>query len=640
MSKTQKDVESFLDYFLDDATKVDYAVLIDAPWGGGKTEFVRAYLKRRDNKIERRDPLQTNVLFVSLFGLSKPAEVRDALFAQAHPLFASGLAKFTGTLAVGLLDKHFGVKIDKDVVKASKAWKLSAKIIVFDDLERTAMPLGEALGVINTFVESGGGQGFKVIVIADESRIPDHQRPSYAAQKEKVIGRTLTVRPDAGAVLDLFIAALTSEVARTATTANRDLLVTMFDGSEHRNFRSLRHALADFSRLVSELDPRLSQSPPALQKLLNFVVAVGLEMRAQTLKPAIVADFQHDPYSYLLSSSEAEEHVRVRLILEKYPEVEWRDPIVPPAILADMIATGVLDADAANLHLVTHPAVVGANAVRSWRKLWDWSDLSTTDYQATKERFLADLEAGAFNHPSEILHAAGIAITLAKAGDAFIPDPVAFFRDYITKREEQGDLVPAIGQFQELGREGAASLAFQSADDDRFGEVWNSLQAAVERVHDLAMAEAAAEFLASLKSGKAVQHKLLAEADIEGGYGGDALLHHIAVKDFADVLLRGGRTDKLLLSTLSRRFKGASAYPDLLKEQEWLLALDRELQNRAAEAPPPQDYVLKRTLAHWFGPMKAYLAQAAHHDALRREEERRAAAGENEHGDEDPEPEA
>src|SRR5204863_288679 len=69
-------------------------------------------------------------------------------------------------------------------------------VLVFDDFERSSMPLAERLAVVNRYVE---GVGLKVIVIANESELGED--PVYQRWKEKVIGKTLRVGAEAEQVL-------------------------------------------------------------------------------------------------------------------------------------------------------------------------------------------------------------------------------------------------------------------------------------------------------------------------------------------------------------------------------------------------------------------------------------------------------
>ena len=83
---------------------------------------------------------------------------------------------------VGILKKWTGAETDQEALKKLQP-RLEAKVLVFDDLERSAMPLVDALGLINGFVEHGD---HKVIVIANQKEVPSEQREQYEKQRETV----------------------------------------------------------------------------------------------------------------------------------------------------------------------------------------------------------------------------------------------------------------------------------------------------------------------------------------------------------------------------------------------------------------------------------------------------------------------
>lgn len=164
----------------------DFAVLISAPWGSGKTHLVRGWL----------EDTETDAISVSLFGAKGRDDVEAALLMEL-------LSKQTGDFAEQALGlgraalKLLPNKADEIVGDALKkgALKHLPSILVFDDFERANMPKTELLGVINEFVERAGK---RVVLLANEDHLWEGETP---LQKEKVIGATLPVEADIEAVL-------------------------------------------------------------------------------------------------------------------------------------------------------------------------------------------------------------------------------------------------------------------------------------------------------------------------------------------------------------------------------------------------------------------------------------------------------
>jgi hypothetical protein len=204
---------AFLDYFCDGLAKTDHAIMIDAPWGAGKTHFIKAYLQTRDADARKEaDFTGAPFLYASLYGVSSSDDVREQFYAQAHPVLSSKAVKLLGSALAGAAKKFTGVEFSKDDTRLEALLpRLEARVLVFDDIERAAMPVVDVLGLINSFVEHGD---FKVILIANQAEIPHDQKEGYERQREKLVGRTLTIKADPTVVLEKLIAEMRNDAAR------------------------------------------------------------------------------------------------------------------------------------------------------------------------------------------------------------------------------------------------------------------------------------------------------------------------------------------------------------------------------------------------------------------------------------------
>ncbi len=186
-------------------------VLIDGPWGVGKTyqinECVKKYKKNKKVKFA----------YVSLFGTNSIDEIHTRLYQQLHPnkhiakncinLIPAAIAfmPYVGNVVGGLENVLGGSKkianlMDKDLTKdvialgekisvsehGNKSIKSkNVQIVILDDLERKAEELtfDIILGYINTLMF----QGIKVVLVCDKSNISD--QVGLNKFKEKVIER-------------------------------------------------------------------------------------------------------------------------------------------------------------------------------------------------------------------------------------------------------------------------------------------------------------------------------------------------------------------------------------------------------------------------------------------------------------------
>lgn len=583
---------TFLNYFCDEDARTDYAVLIDAPWGAGKTHFIKTYLVSRDAEARKKDASSgAPFLYASFYGVSTVDEIREQFFIQAYPLLASVPVKMIGTALAGVVKKFTGAEFTPDQMKGKLP--LEAKVLVFDDLERAAMPLVEALGLINTFVEHGD---HKVVVIANQAEVPESQKADYNRQREKIIGRTLAISADPGEVLNELIGEMRSSEARTAAEANREIIIRIFNASERLNLRSLRAAIDDFDRLVRALDRKLASKPEALRQLLSYMVAVEIECRAGLAREELDALLSRFAFGDQTREINMAETVRA-----KYPEVEWRDPIVPAETLADYLLTGVLNVEAANEAILMHPLIAEPKTLPAWRRLISWQLRGPASYRTDREDVLRDLAARKIIDPGEICHVIGIAIWLERMGESLLGDVEADMRRYIDAIEAAGKLMPERSVFGGSSfSDGWAGITYCCPEDPRFVRIKRHLEAAVGRVFDKAMKAEAPALMDQLRRPGGDGKAIFDASPGSGYYGGVAILHHIPVGDFADVLLDDGRANRKLFAALTLRYQYWGSKPEMLVERPWLERLRCELDTRADALGAPFNRALKQSWAKPF----------------------------------------
>ena len=94
--------------------------------------------------------------------------------------------------------------------------------------------------------------------------------------------------------------------------------------------------------------------------------------------------------------------------------------------------------------------------------------------------------------------------------------------------------------------------------------------------------------------------QMLHEWGLENGnYSGVAILHNIAVADFADLALIDGKPNDRLMAALNERHQqgyGTALDPEL----PWLEQLRAELTSRAAALSPPYRAFAEMRLVYWF----------------------------------------
>lgn len=265
---------AFLKNYCHDARKLRFAVMVSGPWGIGKTHFITRFLEEEE----------IGHLYVSLYGLKNTEQIDDEFWRLCHPVLSSRPMKLLGAVAKGVLKGAVKVDLDGDK-KEEGTWSPSipeivskanpaGKVLVFDDLERCAMPIQEVLGYINALVEHSD---FKVIILANEAKLLKQNvetvegtasqaaKPDdYADIKEKLVGHTFEIRSAPEEALTSFLKDVAHDKAAKYLEKNRGAILAVYRLSGCENLRVLRHALWDFERFAGTAILALASAAGAL----------------------------------------------------------------------------------------------------------------------------------------------------------------------------------------------------------------------------------------------------------------------------------------------------------------------------------------------------------------------------------------
>lgn len=196
----------------------DRAILIDGPWGVGKTHYILEFLKELRERKEYDDSLENqNIAYVSLFGKSSIDEIHTDIYTKFHPAKAkiksileivpkvASLVTDVGSVVSGISgfgiagdligNLEYTLKINKKD-KLSKGEKEEKQFIIFlDDFERLdfhQITFNEILGYINSLIM----QRIKVVVVCYADEIYKQSQTikrDFIAFKEKVFDREFKI---------------------------------------------------------------------------------------------------------------------------------------------------------------------------------------------------------------------------------------------------------------------------------------------------------------------------------------------------------------------------------------------------------------------------------------------------------------
>lgn len=210
-------VENLCEVFENFKNDNNRAILVDGPWGVGKTYQILQFLKRDSSDKKNENKL----IYVTLFGKTTIDEIHTDIYSKLHPVqdlakqvvqIIPKVAPLFGTVGSIVSNLEFALNtneqkndsIGENIEKAvqgvqSLADNINAvsnnektikktknkTIVILDDLERIdseKMPYGDLLGYINNLFL----QNIKVIVVCNSKEINGDDFTSF---KEKVIDR-------------------------------------------------------------------------------------------------------------------------------------------------------------------------------------------------------------------------------------------------------------------------------------------------------------------------------------------------------------------------------------------------------------------------------------------------------------------
>lgn len=225
-------ISEYLRDYLNMDTPPGYAVMIRGPWGIGKTFLIRKILAELF-------PDGKGYIYVSLYGVTRPEEIDNAILMATYPALDTKAAKVTGKVVGRLVNaamNHF--KLGDAPALSDVIGKTTAAAYVFDDIERSSMTSDATFGYINQFVEHAG---YRAILIANEAEL--EKTDGYRAKREKLVGHTLEVKSAVQDALEAFLDDITDTETRTYLKSVQNEIVSLYEQGEVSNLRVLKQTL-------------------------------------------------------------------------------------------------------------------------------------------------------------------------------------------------------------------------------------------------------------------------------------------------------------------------------------------------------------------------------------------------------------
>ncbi len=402
-------LRTYLDYY----RKLDapgFAVLVTGEWGVGKTYQVVHSLDADE------------FFHISLFGLRTAEELRSAVFAQMFPsrhrikgLIADAkqaLSAASGLFAIASLTPSLmGAFLDTNIS--------SGRILIFDDLERSRMPLKVLLGVINNYVEHSG---CRVIVIVHDKKVLD----SYLSDaKEKLFGQTLQAVPQISQAFSAFIEKYRDKpLGRFLAPYEKDIL-EIFAKSGQPSLRLLKYLVEDLRRFYDALEERHRLHPDAAEEAIKMMSVFAIEIRAAVMGASDLID--RGRQAYLSNDS------KIAQANARYGTIRLDSTTLQDALLTRMFIKGIYNPDEIrkNLDESYHFLVPGQDP--PWRTVINFDKLDDEEVALAVGRMNEQIETFEELIPGEMLHILALRLMMAEQGisDASPDEVVEEAKTYI-----------------------------------------------------------------------------------------------------------------------------------------------------------------------------------------------------------------
>ena len=605
-SKLNQHVVDYLHYYTDPARNLDYAVMLDAPWGAGKTHLLKAFLEEAN--VEH--------LYVSLYGVTSTAQIDDDLFRQMYPMLGSRGMRLAGRIAKGLVKGALKIDLGHggqgsidvngsgiDVQEFFGGPK--SRLIVFDDVERAGMSISDALGYVNAFVEQ---DGVKAIIVANAIEA-EKVEPRFRQIREKLVGQTLFVRADVAVVFPAFMELIIDDEVRQLVEAEREEVLNVHRQSGTNNLRILKQSLWDFERIAKHLSPEQRGKTKAVRALLRQVLSMAIDIKAGRLTSNDIVDLGDGALNRLMARHEGGAAKPADEFEDRYA-ASSREWIIPPEALGAFLAEGNVDADRLKHFFEVSRLFAEPSMIPAWRRAWYGFSSDDDAYEAAIQEVEKDLAGRAYVKQHVLYHAFGIRLTAVEVGILSM-NPAAVVKDgkaYIDDLAANGLLESALTEEMGIGDFGSYDgLGYQSIDTPEFKELVEYYVSAAEQATQAGYGDVARRILTDGAADPEAAFAILGDGgSTDGKIYLTPVLAAIPPSEFVTTVIGYSAAAQVkLFTTLKRRYRWASHRADLQDELVWLGQVRPMLAQAVAKAKPMTRWRLDHFMKDVIDPLLA-----------------------------------
>jgi KAP family P-loop domain len=585
MTDKNRHVTEYLSYYLSLPHPPQYAVMVNGPWGIGKTYLVKEFLRRQVGDEKK-------YVYISLYGLTTIEEIDAALLQGAYPALGWQVAKIGAKLGKVLLKR---IGLESDLTISDLMQRFIAEAYIFDDLERCDAPINKVLGYMNEFVEHDDA---KVIIIANEQEIPNSN--AYLSRREKLIGKTLEVQSAFDEAFRHFLSLIDEQQAREVLEQLSAEIASIYHQSELNNLRILQQTMWDFERFYRATASSHRGNSEAVTALVRLLFALSFELKAGRIK---LDDLQSRMRPNALPAAamrDGEPTSALAMAGKRYPEVDLTDQIVSDAVLIDVLVRGIVNSDAIKSCLDKSRFFVAVADEPAWRTVWHWFERTDDEVKTAFNELEGQFLRREFTITGEMLHVFGLRLFLSKIGvlQESFKDVVADCKCYIDDLYTAHHLDGAVDVLSEVRFGGYGGLGIHENDSQEYRELVSYLELKTKQAAKNRYPEQAQVLLREMEQDPDLYLRRLCFTNSpDNSYYQIPILASISPEFFVSTVLKQHPAhQRRIFVAFKARYEHGGLQGHLASERPWLAAVRDQLVEKANSLPPIGRYRLLKIL--------------------------------------------
>lgn len=382
----------------------EYAVLLNGPWGCGKTFFVE---NLEQYMISKKVLEKNDILNISIFGVTNIDELEDRIFEALHPIRSSKGYKFVGMIAKKSIEKYSNLELEEFGWKELKPEDLKKRILIIDDIERSELSPTKLLGYLSTHIID---EGIRIILICNEAEYNlkfENEIHSYERISEKVIGYKFEVKPE----YDIAIANFCSEFnLNKYVNKSCDTICNVIKKLGTKNLRVIRRGIQSFIYNICDKLPEEVQDEDYLEQLLEGYLVVFIQYNVGEIEKNQVEESIAAYYNHGLSLKEYKANIKKEdkniwdLILHK--EVPLQQ------YLGRIICNSDINRDELYKKMKAEvDSMKGENISSLYYLLNNWYSMDSSTFKQYIDKVIEEFKIGKYIYPYDILNFVDIMIT-------------------------------------------------------------------------------------------------------------------------------------------------------------------------------------------------------------------------------------